>query len=233
MCVSRYKQHSSRDKRLGPRPLGLPTLPTLSLHPPALAQVCLCVCVCVYVFLFTLGPAGPVWQHSQGVTEKTAVRLSDSEKTLQTRRSRGPTGMPVKTVLFGVSTTISILSSPSSSCQPLLFLHIITICLSEFIALLTATFESFIHLSFHFVVLHLLSLFIGSDRMTSSSLYLSYPFAVVLLFTRSSSYFNSASYNVVWSRNSCRLRRCKHHFLIGQQFFTFNLQLITTEVRGS
>lgn len=108
--------------------------------------------------------------------------------------------MPVKTVLFGVSTTISVLSSPSSSCQPLLFLHIITLCLpplSDFIALLTATFESFMHLGFHFLVLHLPALSLSCQTVrSSSSPHLSYPFAVVLLFTHSSSYFNSTSYNV-------------------------------------
>lgn len=76
--------------------------------------------------------------------------------------------MPVKTVPFGVSTTSSVLSSPSSSRHRLSFLHIITLCLSplsDFIALLTATLKSFINLGFHFLVLHLpaLSVFIVSD----------------------------------------------------------------------
>lgn len=106
--------------------------------------------------------------------------------------------MPVKTVLFGVSTTISLLSSPSSSCHPLLFLHIIALCLpplSYFIALLTVTFESFIHLGFHFLLLHLPALSLSCQTgMSVSSLYLSVSFAVVLLFTRSSSLFNSTSY---------------------------------------
>lgn len=99
--------------------------------------------------------------------------------------------MPVKTVLFGVSTTISLLSSPSSSDHPLLFLHIITLCLptlSDFIPLLTVRFESFIHLGFHFLLLHLSALSLWCQAgMSLSSLYLSYSFAVVLLFTHSRS----------------------------------------------
>lgn len=92
MCVSSYKQHSSRDKPLGPRPLGLPTLPPLSPPTRACSSVFVRVCVsggvCVCVFLFTLGPVGPVRQHSQGVTEKTAVRLSDSENHTEQRERR-------------------------------------------------------------------------------------------------------------------------------------------------
>lgn len=76
MCVFRYKQHSSRDKTLGP---STPTLPRLSTH-HAYSSVCVCVClgvrVCVYV---GRGTACPVPQNSQGATEKTAVCLRDTE----------------------------------------------------------------------------------------------------------------------------------------------------------
>lgn len=96
MCVSRYKQHSFRDKPLGPKSPWLPH-PPHSLSPPtracssvSLMCVCLsvCMCVCVYVFLFTFGLVGPVRQHSQVVTEKTAVHLSDSEKSTEHRERR-------------------------------------------------------------------------------------------------------------------------------------------------
>lgn len=96
MCVSRYKQHSFRDKPLGPKSPWLPH-PPHSLSPPtrtcssvSLMCVCLsvCMCVCVYVFLFTLGLVGPVRQRSQVLTEKTAVRLSDSEKPTEHRERR-------------------------------------------------------------------------------------------------------------------------------------------------
>lgn len=55
MCVFRYRQHSSRDKPLGP-PSPHPH-PPLSLHPPRrvlLTQVCVSGRVCVCDFVFTL-----------------------------------------------------------------------------------------------------------------------------------------------------------------------------------
>lgn len=83
MCVFRYRQHSSRDKPLGP-PSPHPH-PPLSLHPPRrvlLTQVCasgrMCVCVCVRVYVGR-GSACPVPQHLQGATEKTAVNLRETE----------------------------------------------------------------------------------------------------------------------------------------------------------
>lgn len=85
MCVFRYKQHSSRDKPLGPHPLN--PHPPKSLHPPCLlkcvcARVWACACVRVYV---ERGSAGPVPRHLQGATEKTAVCLRETEKRKEER----------------------------------------------------------------------------------------------------------------------------------------------------
>lgn len=71
MCAFRYRQHSSRDKPLGPHPFN--PHPPQSLHPPCLLK---CVCVRVYV---GLGSACPVPQHFQGAIEKTAVCLRETE----------------------------------------------------------------------------------------------------------------------------------------------------------
>lgn len=126
-----------------------------------LAQVCVCV------FLFTLGPAGPVRQHSLGVTEKTAVHLRDSEKHTDQRERRAhrhaSQDHPVWSEYHQLCSLFTfLLPAPallSSHHHPLPFTE------SDFIALLTATLKSFINLGFHFPVLHLpaLSVFIVSD----------------------------------------------------------------------
>lgn len=83
MCVLRYRQHSSRDKPLGPPS---PQPPPYPISPPTmLTQVCVSgrvyVCVCVSGFRVYVGWGStcPVPQHLQGATEKTAVCLRETE----------------------------------------------------------------------------------------------------------------------------------------------------------
>lgn len=78
MCVFRYRQHSSRDKPLGPHPLS--PHPLLSLHPPCLVK-CVCICLAMNVCVFMVDGGLRVMHrvHSQGATEKTAVFLRETE----------------------------------------------------------------------------------------------------------------------------------------------------------
>lgn len=92
MCVSRNKQHSSRDKPLGPpRPLGLPTLSALS--PPTRACssvfvcVCLDVCVCVPVYV---GAGGPCTAALAGGSRKDSCAFERFRKTYGPERAEGP-----------------------------------------------------------------------------------------------------------------------------------------------
>lgn len=122
MCVFRYRQHSSRDKPPPPGP-PVPSTHTLhkSLHPPCLLK-CVCWCVCVLAgrpCLRWTGVCVPCTAAlAGGNRKKTAVCVRENRKR-RGRESGGPTGMPVKTVTFGVSTTISASPSP----PPLLGCH--------------------------------------------------------------------------------------------------------------
>lgn len=132
MCVFRYRQHSSRDKPSGPPVPSTPTLHSLSTH-HAYSSVCVLVCVCVpgrpclrWTGVCVPGTAAL----AGGNRKKTAVCVRESRKR-RGRESGGPTGMPVKTVTFGVSTTISASPSPPPllSCHSLLSPRIISLYL--------------------------------------------------------------------------------------------------------
>lgn len=92
-----------------------------SLHPPCLLK-CVCWCVCVLAgrpCLRWTGVCVPCTAAlAGGNRKKTAVCVRENRKR-RGRESGGPTGMPVKTVTFGVSTTISA----SPSLPPLLGCH--------------------------------------------------------------------------------------------------------------
>lgn len=103
-----------------PRPLH-PHPPQVS-PPTMLTQVCVLVCVCVLAgrpCLRWTGVCVPCTAAlAGGNRKKTAVCVRENRKR-RGRESGGPTGMPVKTVTFGVSTTISASPSP----PPLLGCH--------------------------------------------------------------------------------------------------------------
>lgn len=83
MCVFRYKQHSSRDKPLGPPS---PQPPPSSVSPPTmLTQVCervgLDVCVCVFVFTLSGGPWALYPRHLQGGDRKDSCVFERNRET--------------------------------------------------------------------------------------------------------------------------------------------------------
>lgn len=111
MCVFRYKQHSSRDKPLGPCPRN--PHPPQSLHPPCLLN---CVCVCMCSCLRWTGVCGPCTAALAGATEKTVVCLREREKHKEERAEGQQACQSRPSLLEWVPPSLLLSVSSSHSC---------------------------------------------------------------------------------------------------------------------
>lgn len=153
MCVFRYRQHTSRDKLLGPHhPLFFFTPTHLSLsthHTSVCVWPCECVCVCVLVFTSDIGSVCLAPRHLQGGNRKRQLCAWETENI----RKREWREMPVKTVTVGVSTNHVTVNLPPF---PPVLLSAFLITLSITLLQLSSCFGSFFYIRYKISdVLHL------------------------------------------------------------------------------